>query len=206
MSIQVAPDPEQLARAAALLKSGGVVAFPTETYYGLAVDPFNIHALEKLFAIKNRPSSQPILVLIAEVEQIRGLAPPLPAVFQLLISRFWPGPLTLVCPALPTLPDLLTGKTGTVGIRQSPHPVARALVSAFGGPITATSANRSGEQAAVTASEVAQSFAGATDLILDGGSTPGGAGSTLVGLGEKGLVCLREGRISFSLIESMMAW
>lgn len=193
---------ETLFRAAAILRSGGVVAFPTETYYGLAVDPFHRQALARLFRIKRRPEKLPILVLVNNIEQIRQLASEVPAVYFRLIDYFWPGPLTLVFPALPTLPPQLTGDTGTIGLRHSPLAAANRLIAAFGGPITATSANISGTPAAVTASEVARIFGTEVDLILDGGTTPGGSGSTLVGLRGASLYCLREGRIAFAAVQT----
>ena len=200
MSGPVAIDAASLARAVAILRSGGIVAFPTETYYGLAVDPFNPAALDRLFAVKQRPRAMPILVLVREVEQLHLLASGFPPMYDKLIRRFWPGPLTLIFPALATLPVQLTGNTGTVGIRWSPLEAANRLLNAFGGPITATSANLSGGPAALTADEVHRIFGGHLDCILDGGTTPGGSGSTLVGIGDAGLHCVREGAIPFAQI------
>lgn len=188
--------------AAALLKQGGLIAFPTETYYGLGVDPFNAEALRRLFAAKRRAENKPVLVLVHEQTQVPLLAAEMPDALRLLMSRFWPGPLTLVFPAKKNVPELLTGGTGTVGIRQSPDAAAAKLLAAFGKPITATSANRSGEKAGVTAAEVEAAFGDELDLILDGGRTPGGAGSTLIGWTQAGLHCLREGKISFDLLKN----
>lgn len=192
-------------RAADILRSGGVVAFSTETYYGLAVDPLQHQALERLFRIKCRSRNLPILVLVSGSEQIPVLASALPRVYYRLIDCFWPGPLTLVCPALPTLPPRLTGDTGTIGLRQSPDPTANRLIAAFGGPITATSANISGAPAAVTAAEVARIFGAEVDLILDGGTAPGGSGSTLVGVRGESLYCFREGKIAFHAVQTCVA-
>lgn len=202
MNQPVAVNRETLDHAAALLRSGGVIAFPTETYYGLAVDPFNGQALERLYRIKQRPRQLPILVLVTGPGQMQQLASEVPAAYYRLIDCFWPGPLTLVCPALPSLPLPLTGGTGTVGIRWSPHQTATGLIRAFGGPVTATSANISGQPPAVTASEVALMLGDAIDLILDGGATPGGSGSTLIGLQGNGLTCIREGKIRFSAVQA----
>ena len=122
-----------------------------------------------------------------------------------LIDCFWPGPLTLVCPALAAVPLQLTGNTGTIGLRQSPHEVAHRLIDAFGGPVTATSANISGRPPAVSAAEVARMFGAEVDLILDGGETQGGSGSTIIGMRGASLYCLREGKIAFSAVQACAA-
>ncbi|WP_446010826.1 L-threonylcarbamoyladenylate synthase [Candidatus Electrothrix sp.] len=193
-----ASDPAALDQATHLLDQGGLIAFPTETYYGLGVDPFNAEALERLFAMKQRQPDKAVLVLVAEQAQVVQLAAEVPAVLQKLMNHFWPGPLTLVFPGRTSLPALLTGGTGNIGIRHSPHPLASRLLHSFGGPITATSANRSGAPPATTAAEVLDSFGAEIDLILDGGTTPGGAGSTLVGCDQdEQLCCLREGVVAF---------
>jgi L-threonylcarbamoyladenylate synthase len=197
----VAVNRKNLEHAATLLRSGGVVAFPTETYYGLAVDPFNDQALDRLFTVKMRPRKLPILVLVAGTDQLPLLTGEVPAVYHRLIEHFWPGPLTLVCPALPSLPQQLTADTGTVALRQSPDETANGLIAAFGGPITATSANITGFPAAVSAEDVVRMFDTGIDLILDGGTTPGGAASTLVGSDRSGLFCIREGKIGFSAVQ-----
>lgn len=194
-----------LRRATAILHSGGVVAFPTETYYGLAVDPFHPQALERLFRIKQRAKELPILVLVAGKQQLTLLASEIPKVYYRLIECFWPGPLTLVCPAQPQLLPQLTGGTATIGLRQSPNETANRLIAAFGSPITATSANISGSPAAVTADEVVRMFGGDIDLILDGGTTLGGCGSTLVGVRDRLLYCLRKGKIDFSAVQACVA-
>ncbi len=185
--------------AVRLLQQGGLIAFPTETYYGLGVDPFNQQALHRLFSVKQRTADKAVLVLVTDQTQALQLTESIPSPLQQLISTFWPGPLTLVCPARPELPVLLTGNTGTIGIRQSPHPLANRLVHEFAAPITATSANRSGKIPATTAAQVEQIFGSDIDLILDGGTTPGGLGSTLVGY-DRELVCIREGKIPFAEI------
>ncbi|MDH5298770.1 MAG: L-threonylcarbamoyladenylate synthase [Desulfobulbaceae bacterium] len=189
-----------LAAAVQVLRQGGVVAFPTETYYGLAADPFNPAALARLFRLKQRPLAKAILVLIRDRGQLPLLASGVPAPFQPLMARFWPGPLTLVFPAVPTLPRLLTGGSGTVAVRLSSHPLAGRLLAAFGGPLTATSANLSGQPAAASAHQVRAQFGPAVDCILDGGLTPGGKGTTLVGYDNHHLFLLRDGVIPFAEI------
>jgi L-threonylcarbamoyladenylate synthase len=183
--------------AVSLLQQGGLIAFPTETYYGLGVDPFNRQALQRLFTVKQRVADKPVLVLVADQQQVSLLADAIPAPFNRLMPRFWPGPVTLVFPCRTELPDLLTGGTQTIGIRQSPHPVPCQLLRKFAAPITATSANRSGETPATTAAEVRAVFGSEVDLIVDGGATPGGCGSTLVGCNRE-LFCIRAGKIPFA--------
>lgn len=201
MNWPVPVDNKSLVHAAAILRAGGVVAFPTETYYGLAVDPFNSKALERLFRVKHRPNRLPILVLVGSRLQLPLLTSETPGLYHHLMDIFWPGPLTLIFQALPTLPYQLTGQTGTVGIRHSPHRVANAFIDAFTGPITATSANISGYPAATTAIEVANMFGVDIDLILESGTTPGGKGSTLVGIEQNRLVCIRDGQIEFGAVQ-----
>ena len=191
-----------LLAASRVIARGGVVAFPTETYYGLAVDPFNANALARLFAIKERPSGKAILVLIHSRQQLVLLVEQVEPAFRPLLDRFWPGPLTLVFPARPELSKLLTGGTGTVGVRISSHPVANRLLAVCGKPVTATSANISGRPPATTAAQVKAQFGDAVDFILDGGETPGGLGSTLVGCGDDGrCLLLRDGVVEFSQVE-----
>lgn len=192
--------PTELAKALSVLRAGGVVAFPTETYYGLAVDPFNREALSRLFALKRRPPDKPILTLVENREQLPLLVRQVPAVYLPLMEAFWPGPLTLIFDAVPELPVILTGYTGTIGVRISSHPIARQLVVAFGRPLTATSANYSGQPPAVTSDEVTDQLGLDVDCVLDGGTTAGGPGSTIVGLAGEGLVELRSGVIPFARV------
>ncbi|MDO5674522.1 MAG: L-threonylcarbamoyladenylate synthase [bacterium] len=193
---------QSLELAVRLLRSSGIVAFPTETYYGLAVDPFNERALERLFLLKARPQAKPVLVLVRDASDIPLLATEIPELYRGLMQRFWPGPLTLIFPAAGTLPASLTAGTGGVGLRQSPHSVAARLLRAFGGPLTATSANRSGEAPATDARQALSLFSDYEGLVLDGGATPGGVGSTVAGLFDRRLRCLRPGKIPFSEVEA----
>lgn len=195
---------EALAQACAVLRSGGVVAFPTETYYGLAVDPFNQAAVSRLFALKGRPPGKPVLLIIDNPSQLPRLVAEIPPPFPLLMERFWPGPLTLVFPAAHSLPEMLTGSRGTIGVRVSSHPVAQQLVKAFGQPVTATSANFSGQPAAVAADGVFAQLGPEVDVVLDGGLTPGGQGSTLLGYREGKIRLLRAGVIPFARIEAAL--
>jgi L-threonylcarbamoyladenylate synthase len=188
---------EDLNRAVEVLKGGGVVAFPTETYYGLAVDPLNPLALNHLFSLKQRDISKPILTLADDRESLSSLVQDVPIIYERLMEEFWPGPLTLIFQARVNLPSLLTAGTSTIGVRQSSHPFARQLLRAFGRPITATSANISGRAAAVDAYEVKAQFGSKIDIVFDGGRTPGIGGSTIVGLDGDSLKFIRKGVISF---------
>ena len=194
-----------LNRAVAVLNSGGVVAFPTETYYGLAVDPLNPLALNQLFSLKQRDISKPILTLVYDHESLTSLVREVPDVYIPLMEKFWPGPLTLIFQAKLNLPVLLTANTSTVGVRQSSDPFAQQLVQSFGRPITATSANVSGRHAAIDAHEVRAQFSNKIDLVFDGGRTPGIIGSTIVGLSGSKLKLIREGMISFEEILQAVA-
>ena len=200
------PSDEDYRRAVAVLAEGGIVAFPTETFYGLAVDPFNEKALTDLFRLKGRPLHKPFLVLIQDETQLPRLASSTPPAYGPLMKTFWPGPLTLVFPAEANLSSVLTGDGYGIGIRISPHPVARVFGQIWGRPMTATSANLSGMPAACNPDEVRQFFGDGVSCILDGGQTPGGMSSTVVGLCLGKLQLIRAGAIDFSsLIEVSMA-
>ncbi|MEA2085353.1 MAG: L-threonylcarbamoyladenylate synthase [Thermodesulfobacteriota bacterium] len=187
----------EVEKGAAIIRQGGLVAFPTETYYGLAVNPYDHMALSRLFKVKNRNFDKPILTLIQDEGQTSLLASRVPCCYRPLMRTFWPGPLTLIFDGILTLDPLLTGDTQTVGMRISSNPVANALLTAVGKPITATSANISGRPATVNPREVEAQLGEDVDLIIDGGETAGGRSSTIV-IGCAGqLRLIREGVISF---------
>jgi L-threonylcarbamoyladenylate synthase len=163
-----------------LLLAGGVVALPTETFYALAVYPFKEEALTRLFTLKVRPAAKPVLVLVGAPEMLSQVAGEIPAAGVRLLGEFWPGPLTLILPARPGLPDLLTGGTGTIGVRQPRQTVTCRLLTALGFPVTGTSANRAGQPPLAGAQEVAREFGDGVDLIVDTGPCPGGLPSTIV--------------------------
>ncbi|KJR96799.1 MAG: hypothetical protein VR65_26990 [Desulfobulbaceae bacterium BRH_c16a] len=194
-----------LHRAVAVLRQGGIVAFPTETFYGLAVDPGCESAVAKLFQVKQRPAHKPLLVLIDRREQLSELVSEIPPLYRNLMEKFWPGPLTLVFPARKDLSRQLTGDTGTIGVRISPHPIALKLIGELGKPVTATSANLSGQLPAKTAYEVFEMFRDTVDYILDGGETAAGLCSTIVGLESGSLTILRQGQVDVAseLIEKI---
>lgn len=188
------PSPAAVADAAAVLEAGGVVAFPTETFYGLGVAALDAAAVRRLFALKGRPESRPILVLVDDPARIERFAL-LTESARALIARHWPGALTLVLAARSAVPPELTAGTGTVGVRQPGHPVARALASALAAPVTAPSANLSGETPPTTAADVLDVFDGRIDLVLDAGPTAGGLPSTVVDVTVDPPRVLREGVI-----------
>lgn len=181
--------------AEATLRRGGVVAFPTETYYGIAVDPFNQAAVSRVYRLKKRDQSKPLMLLIADEAQLGGLVRTVPSLYGPLIKKYWPGPLTLIFQAKASVSHLVTCNSGTVAIRISSHPLALALVARMGQPITATSANISGQPPAKSAGEVTAMFGDSLDYILDGGETPAGLCSTIVGMKGRNLNLVRQGEI-----------
>lgn len=185
-------------QAVSLIKKGGVVAFPTETYYGLAVDPFNEEALARLFAVKCRPLDKAILCLIDGIAAISFFCDRVEEIYNPLMAKFWPGPLTLLFKARLELSPMLTCDRGTIGLRVSSDPVAHALCREARQPVTATSANLSGKEALTTPQEVEEQLGSRIDLIIDGGRTPGGLGSTIVGTDNNGLKLVRSGAVGFS--------
>lgn len=165
--------------AGALLEAGGLVAFPTESFYGLGADALDAGAVARVFEVKGRPDGKPLLVLVDSVEMVTRLATAVPDGARALMARHWPGALTLVLRASARVPAALTAGTGTVGVRMPGHAVARALVAAAARPVTAPSANPSAAAPPVTAAAVRGYFDGRVELILDGGPTAGGTGSTV---------------------------
>ena len=199
------PEPERIDEAVAMLKHGGVVAFPTETFYGLGADARNEAAVGKIFDIKGRDFKNPILVVIGDPDHLNAFAQEVPAEARRLMGRFWPGPLTIVFRASAPVPPMLTAGTAKIGIRLTSHPVARELARKLGGPLTATSANLSGEQECSSAADVLVQLEGRVDGVIDGGRTPGGKGSTIVDATVLPVKVLREGVIPSSLIQDILS-
>ena len=183
-----------VAAAAAAIVRGEVVAFPTETFYGLAVDALNEAALARLRALKGRETEKAFSLLISSREMLSSLCSEISPLAERLLAQHWPGPLTLALPARPGLPAAIVAD-GCVAVRVSPHPLAQALVVALGRPITATSANPAGAPPSRTASEVAVYFAAPICSILDGGATPGGRPSTLARVRGERVEILRRGAV-----------
>jgi L-threonylcarbamoyladenylate synthase len=166
--------------AATVLRQGGLVAFPTETFYGLGADALAPVAVRRILEVKGRPEGKPLLVLVDSLAMVESLALEVPARARALIAAHWPGPLTLVLRARPHVPAGVTAGSGTVGVRLSAHPIARALVRALGRPVTAPSANPTDAAPPTTADRVLDYFQGRIELVLDGGATTGGEPSTVL--------------------------
>lgn len=199
-SVLTPPGLEEIRR---IIGAVGVLAIPTETYYALGASPFSDAAIAKIGQIKGRPEGKPILVLLADPSAVEPLVADLPAAAEILMRRFWPGPLTIVLPARRSLPTALTAGSGTIGVRQPDHALLLELLAAVG-PLTGTSANRSGDPPAQTAEAVRAVLGGEVDMIVDGGMTPGGLSSTVVSAVGPVHV-LREGRITRQAIAAALA-
>jgi L-threonylcarbamoyladenylate synthase len=198
------PQPERIARAAAVLRGGGLVAFPTETVYGLGALALNANAVQSIFAAKGRPANNPLIVHIADVKEAIYVAAAWPDAAARLAAQFWPGPLTLVVPRGPAVPDVTTAGGATVGIRVPAHPVAVALLRATGAPIAAPSANRSSELSPTCAEHVVRGLDGRIDLVLDGGPTSGGVESTVLDVTTSPPRLLRPGLIGPAELEAVI--
>ncbi len=197
------PTSSVLAELASVMRGGGLLAIPTESSYALCVTPFDARAVERLCAIKGRPDGKPILVLVSRRQQVPYLVQEVPPAAALLMDRFWPGPLTIVCPAALSLPAALTGGTGTIGIRLPDHMVLTTVIDHVG-PLTGTSANRSGEPALSTAREVDAALGDQLDLILNPGPAGGAAPSTLVDATGAPVRLLRPGLVTREQLEAVL--
>ncbi len=198
-----ASSPAALPRAYEVLQTGGLVAFPTDTVYGVGALVFDGKAVESIYVAKDRPPEKAIPVLIGDAEDMEKVGTNIPDITRQLISRFWPGPLTVLVPKRPDLPEAVS-TTSTVGVRVPDHEVARRLLR-LAGPMAVTSANISGAQSPVTAQEVYEQLGGRIPLIIDGGRTPGGVPSTLVDCTIAELKILREGPISLKELHSALS-
>ena len=192
----LAPDDDGLAAAAALLRAGRLVAFPTETVYGLGADATSVAAVERIFAAKQRPPDNPLIVHLADRGQLSQVAAAVPPLALRLADRWWPGPLTLVLTARDDLPRATTAGLGSVAVRVPGHPVAHALLAAADVPVAAPSANRSGRPSPTTATHVLADLDGVIDAVVDGGPCPVGVESTVVDARGDVPVVLREGAVT----------
>jgi L-threonylcarbamoyladenylate synthase len=182
-----------------LLRAGGVIAFPTDTAYGLAADPFSETAVDRIFRIKGRPDTKPILLLVDSVRMAESIIHPTD-VFYRVVEAFWPGSLTIIMHAVASLPANVSAGTNTVGVRWPIAAFATGLVSRLRSPVTATSANRSGMPSPVTAEEVQRQLGDSVDALVDGGVLPSSGGSTLLDLTADLPVLLREGPVPFEAL------
>lgn len=198
------PDTAALDRAAEVLRRGGLVAFPTETVYGLGADARNEEAVRAIFTAKGRPSFNPLIVHVAELALARELSSAWPEAAELLGARFWPGPVTVVVPKRPEIPDLVTAGRATVALRVPAHPVALALLRRSELPIAAPSANLYTQVSPTRAEHVVQGLGDRVDLVLDGGATRVGIESTVVDLTGPVPVLLRPGQISRTELEAVI--
>jgi L-threonylcarbamoyladenylate synthase len=194
----------EITRAAALLRAGELVAFPTETVYGLGANALDPSAVDRIFAAKGRPDTSPLIVHVASIEMARGLASEWSAQAEKLARKFWPGPITLVVRKRPEIPDRVTAGLDTVGLRMPSHPVALDLIRAAGVPVAAPSANRFGELSPTTADHVRSGLGDSVAMVLDGGPSTVGIESTVLSLAGPEAVLLRPGMISQADIESVI--
>lgn len=193
---------EEIQRAAEIIRGGGLVTFPTETVYGLGANALDAAAVRKIYALKERPATSPLIVHVASIEQAREFAAEWTEDADRLAREYWPGPLTLVVPKKPVIPDAVTAGLGTVGLRMPRHPVALALLRAAGVPIAAPSANRFTQLSPTTAQHVREAFGADTPFLLDGGPCEVGLESTVIAVTHDGLEVLRPG---MAFVEEAMA-
>lgn len=197
------PETEIIRQGADLIRSGELVAFPTETVYGLGADAFQPGAVAKIFQAKGRPPENALLVHVSNMNQVPRLVPEISAVARKLMGRFWPGPLSIILPARREVPEIVRGGSSGVGLRMPSHPVALALIEATG-PLAAPSANLYGRPSPTNAQHVRQDLEGKIAAIMDGGETGAGLESTLIDLSTGTFRILRQGGISVDLIEEFL--
>ena len=196
-----APDAAVLAHAGDILRAGGLVAYPTETVYGLAASAFVVDSIARVFDAKQRPFGQALPVQIAAPEEVETLARSVPPAAKRLIADFFPGPLTLVLWRLPSVSLTVTGGGNTIGLRMPDHPVALGVLRAFGAPVVCPSANLTGRRAPMSARDVLDDLDGLIDLVLDGGETADRTPSSVLDLTTQPARLLREGKISRAELE-----
>ncbi len=194
---------ENIRRAAGVIRDGGIVAFPTETVYGLGADAFNPEAVARIFEAKQRPFFDPLIVHIGDIQQLDMVAASIPGVGRECAHRFWPGPFTMVLPKSGNVPDIVTAGLDTVGIRMPAHDIARRLIGESGTPLAAPSANPFGYISPTSAAHVARQLGNRVDMILDGGPCAVGVESTIVGMDESGCTVLRHGGLPAENIEDV---
>jgi tRNA threonylcarbamoyl adenosine modification protein (Sua5/YciO/YrdC/YwlC family) len=198
-------DEAALEIASAAIINGSVISLPTDTFYALAADPFNLRAVEQIFQIKGRQDWKPLLLLIDSVDQAESIAQNIPDVFYEIAEEFWPGPLTLILPAANQVPLKITGGTGTVGMRIPNFTLTRLLVQAIDIPVVGTSANLSAHPACASADEVLRQLGGKIELVLDSGKLNSTAPSTILDLTKEPARIIREGAIPAKALEKYLS-
>lgn len=183
---------EEIAR---LLQGGGIIAYPTETIYGLGVDALNEKAIRRLFEMKSRASEKPVSVLVRDTQMLGRVVSRVPAIARPIMEKYWPGPVTIIFPVSGGIPLTLTGQTGTIGVRISPHPFVRNLFDVFDSPLTSTSANISGGRSLIEPEDILRTFGRLIDLVIDISGFMGGKGSTLVDVTGDNPRIVREGAV-----------
>ena len=199
------PNPAAMRYAADLIRRGELVAIPTDTYYGIAADPFNLAAVEQIYKVKGRPETRALPILVNSIAQAVSLSRDVPYSFHKLAAKFWPGPLTLLVEASTGIPLKVTANTGNVALRWPKSAIVSAIVELARGPITGTSGNISGMPACATAIDLLEQMGDRLPLIIDGGETPGHLASTIVKLEGNDWTVMREGVIPEDLIRAALA-
>ncbi|MBN2206905.1 MAG: threonylcarbamoyl-AMP synthase [Candidatus Aminicenantes bacterium] len=197
-------DKDKVEKIADILGKGGIMAFPTETFYGLGAHALIRDAVESVYRIKNRDPGKPVSVIVSDLAMFERIVQPPPPVFKTIAARFWPGPLTVILRAVPGIPEDILGPDRTIGIRYPRVDWLRALVKMLGAPITATSANVSGEKELYDPRDVKRAFAGLVDLIVDGGRTPGLLATTVLDLSGDTPRIVRDGQIARTVLEEFL--
>ena len=206
MNTQVLPagEPQTIHRAQRFLSSGRMVAFPTDTVYGVGAHAFSPEAVAALFAAKNRPTTKAIPILVARIEDMARVAHPVPTIAWRLAERFWPGGLTLVLPCVEEIPSIVTAGGDTVALRCPDHAVPLALINALGAPLAATSANLSGQASPTSADQVVEQLKGRVPLVIDGGQCPVRVSSTVIDLSVSPPRLLRAGAIPTEKLNDLL--
>lgn len=198
-----APGERELGVVVRVLRKGGVIVYPTDTFYGLGADCFSPKAARKIFRLKGRDWKKPLSVVIADRDMLGRVAADIPPVFEGVADRFWPGPLTMVFHASASVPEEIHAGSGSIAVRLPDHPWLRRLIRAAGGPLTATSANPSGEGEISDPHLAARFFSGRVDCVVNGGHTPGGKPSTVLDLRDRPRI-IREGAVPAALLRRLL--
>lgn len=196
------PEKEKIKKAVKILEKGGLIAFPTETVYGLGADALNVNAVKKIYSVKKRPLNKPLIIHIANKKNVYKFAKNMSSEAKILINKFWSGQLTIVFKKSKLIPDIIT--TDKIAIRMPDNKIALAIIKKFGHPITATSANISKKESCVEVKDVIKNLSGKIEAIIDGGKSKIGTESTIIDLSKKRVALIREGVIPFAKIQKVL--